>query len=152
MAFPFFFLLGFRDLLPLLRIPLGVDVIFTRLLWIAMLDNRTCRVNRRMRHSANLKVVLMIFIKLFPMLNALYLSNASIKYFPKQPVDLAFNSLSVRPRKSCVRCVLKQPVPNARAPSTPALKITSGLSNSIENECDGRTNDDMTLQADMPCP
>lgn len=80
---------------------------------------RARRVDRRVVHPADLPVRLVFPEERFPVLHAL--QNNMSEEGARGEGRRAWSSLEESPRRSCVRCSLKHPVPNARAASTPAL-------------------------------
>jgi hypothetical protein len=93
------------------------------LLWIAVLWNRALWVNGWVNDLPYFGVCLVLFKELLPMCDTLLKTGqrGTVSGSPMHGKP-TFNSASVNPRKSCVRCVLKHPVPNDLAASTPALQ------------------------------
>ena len=125
-------------------------LLFRVLFWFAVRRQWAHRIDRPVIHSANFKVRLVVTKELFPVFYALEKENqdqnrsisdrhqtrrdgVNKRFSPlekgslwgrgRQWWTLTRISLSESPRRSCVRCSLKQPVPNERAASTPALII-----------------------------
>ena len=124
------------------------------LLRIAMLRVGARRVNRRMSDTPDLPVLLRVRVELLPVLDALQpirwsATNTKANTNPprsgasrqctgerggeeggrtkkKDQLSRTLISLSLSPRRSCVRCVWKHPVPYARAASFPALGGVNG--------------------------
>jgi len=75
-----------------------------------------------MNDLADKSVFVTLFEKVLPVLHTLKTFERTICVMKE---ELTFISASSSPRRSCVRCSLKQPVPNDRAASTPALETVS---------------------------
>ena len=97
---------------------------------LAMYRQRTGRVDRWMVNPSYFNIRFMILKELFPMRYALTVEKKTPHFFlcvngvcvgRVRRKRRTWSSLVDSPRKSCVRWSLKQPVPNARAASTPAL-------------------------------
>jgi len=110
--------MSYLHLSPLRSVFLRVAAII--LVLLAMLRDGRCGVDRLVRYPAHLEVILMLGIEFLPVFNALCSMSDGVRMWYGSSSQTC-NSCSVNPRKSWVRWVLKHPVPNARAASTPAL-------------------------------
>jgi hypothetical protein len=106
---------------PIPRLLRQVVLVLGPFLRVTMLGNHACRVNRLVQYSANFEIFGVFSIERLPMFQAL---NIVKRWKSQSCVMHTFNSPSLKSRISYVKCSLKQPVPNALAPSTPAL-VTS---------------------------